>query len=137
MFYGEAMIDVLKHSGRIAWAGIGLSVGIVIFARPGIALTVSPTVTYDDLIATILTALGVILAALALFIGIIAFFGWVTFEKRIAQSAETFLERRFSPDDPRYIELLAEIKQDVRRQIEFGRNRDLPENENPFSEDSQ
>lgn len=131
------MIDVLKHSGRIAWASIGMSVGIVFFARPEVALTVSPTVSYDDLIATILTALGVILAALALFIAIIAFFGWVTFEKRIGESAENFLERRFSPEDPRYMELLSEIKQDVRRQIEFARKRDLPENDNPFSEDSQ
>lgn len=75
------------------------------------------TMTYADFIALILTALGVMLTVLTIFLGVLAFVGWTTFETKMKVSSEDFLERRFSPADPRYADLVMEIKEDVRREV--------------------
>ncbi len=90
--------------------------------------------TYADFIALILTALGVMLTVLTIFLGVLAFVGWTTFETKMKVSSEEFLDRRFSPADPRYAELVAEIKEDVRREVRISEeNKDNnPENKNPM-----
>ncbi|WP_332746608.1 hypothetical protein [Sphingomonas sp. ZB1N12] len=107
--------------------------------QAGSGLTPSPNdkISSADFISIILTALGVILAALALFLGGLAIIGWSAFESRVKQSSDEFLERRFSTTDIRYVELVQEIKEDVRREIQVARGRKPQiENDSTFDEDA-
>ncbi len=76
------------------------------------------------------------LTALTIFLGVLAFVGWTTFESKMKSSSEEFLEKRFSPVDPRYAELVEEIKEDVRREVRIAevnerQAKENLENENP------
>lgn len=99
--------------------------------------------TYADFLSLILTALGVMLTVLTIFLGVLAFVGWATFESKMKMSSEEFLEKRFSPADPRYADLVTEIKEDVRREVRIAeeskpRAGDNPENDDPtIDEDVQ
>ena len=111
--------------------------GLLYIIQKGSGLTAHPNdaINSADFISIILTALGVILAALALFLGGLAIIGWTSFEAKLAQSAEEFLERRFSTNDQRYVNLIDELKQDVRREMALSRRKagDI-ENNSPFDE---
>lgn len=126
------MLKVLQSTVLLL---IGAALVVVIQIGSGLSFA-NMTFSSAEFISIILTALGVILAALALFIGVLAVIGWATFESKIKSTSEEFLERRFSTDDLRYGELIAEIKEDVRRQIATTQRHELPENESPYSEDA-
>lgn len=115
----------------------GAALMYVIKAGSGLQLLPSDKISSADFISIILTALGVVLAALALFIGGLAIVGWATFEDRLKQHSEEFLKRRFSADDPRYVDLINELKEDVRRELELRKTaRKEPENASPFDPDA-
>lgn len=114
----------------------GASLMYVIEAGSGLRLKPNPDISAADFISIILTALGVILAALALFIGGLAIVGWATFEEKLRQNSDDFLRKRFSPDDQRYVDLITEIKEDVRREIQIRSVRTDIENQSPFDPDS-
>lgn len=109
----------------------------VIEAGSGLRLTPNSDISASDFISIILSALGVILTALALFLGVLALVGWATFEERLKQNSDEFLKKRFSAEDERYIELINEIKEDVRRemQLKAPAKADI-ENESPFDSDA-
>ena len=115
----------------------GAALLYVIQAGSGLAPQPNDKISASEFISIILTALAVILAALALFLGGLAIIGWNSFEARVKRNAEDFLEKRFSTSDQRYIDLVEEIKEDVRREIQVarGRNRSL-ENDSSFGEDA-
>lgn len=115
----------------------GAALMYVIQAGSGLRLLPSDEISSADFISIILTALGVILAAAALFIGGLAIIGWATFEERLRQHSEDFLRRRFSTDDQRYVDLISELKEDVRRELELKKPKapDL-ENRSPFDPDA-
>jgi hypothetical protein len=115
----------------------GAALMYVIQAGSNLTLLPSDRITSADFISIILTALGVILAALALFIGGLAIIGWATFEDRLKHNSEEFLKIRFSTDDERYVELIKELKEDVRREMDL--KKDVPkeiENQSPFDPDA-
>ena len=115
----------------------GAALMYVIQAGSGLAFMPSDKISPSDFISIILSALGVTLAALALFLGGLAIIGWSAFEDRVKQNSEEFLERRFSATDPRYVELIEELKEDVRRELEISRRQQPQiENESPFDEDA-
>lgn len=109
----------------------------VIEAGSSLRLRPNSDISSADFISIILTALGVILAALAIFIGGIAVIGWATFEEKLRQNSDDFLKRRFSPEDQRYVDLIADIKEDVRREIQIRSSaaNDI-ENRSPFDPDA-
>ena len=114
----------------------GAALMLIVQSASGLSFTPAASLDASAFVSIILTALGVILAALALFIGVLAIIGWTTFESKVKNSSEQFLEKRFSTDDPRYLDLIKEIKEDVRRQIDVSRKRTIIENESPYSEDA-
>jgi hypothetical protein len=115
----------------------GAALMFVVKAGSGLNLLPSDRISSADFISIILTALGVILAALALFIGVLAIVGWATFEERLKHHSEEFLRRRFSPEDQRYVDLVNELKEDVRRELELKNPKpDEVENESPFDPDA-
>lgn len=109
---------------------------LMLLLMKGSGLSFSPTdkISPSDFLSIILSALGVMLTAVTVFLGALALIGWATFEARVAQSAEVFLERRFSETDPRYVALVEELKRDSLR----GTRPTYPtENDSPYAEDAE
>jgi len=68
-----------------------------------IDLRVMPVdMTYSDLVAVLLTGISLLVALLAVFLGVLAFIGWQNFDKRVAQHTEECLNREFSRDGKFY-----------------------------------
>lgn len=122
------MRTFLHAAAAITMAIIGASIFAVILKASGLRFAPDPEIGPAEFISIILTALGVIIAAVTLFIGALAVFGWATFETRVTQASEEFLEKRFSPSDSRYNQLLEDLKEDVRLQILTSQNTEEPEN---------
>jgi hypothetical protein len=137
---------------------------VVIVKGSGLTFSPNRSISEAEFVSIILTALGVMLTAVTVFLGALAIIGWSTFETRVQQSAEAFmkmrfadndpdyrkfveklelsvnenaerfLENRFSPEDPRYVNLVEDIK---RASLEGTRQSYVEENESPFAEDAQ
>jgi len=115
----------------------GAALMYVIEAGSGLRLMPNDKISPADFISIILTALGVILAALALILGGLAIVGWATFEEKLKQNSDEFLRNRFSPEDQRYVDLINEIKEDVRREIQIKSSIKVEiENQSPFDPDA-
>ncbi|WP_147372857.1 hypothetical protein [Henriciella mobilis] len=75
------------------------TVAILFLAFSSFELRLKPiSMTYADWIAILLTAVAVIVTVLALFLGILAFVGWQTFDKRIRQRVVEYIKTGFSRD---------------------------------------
>ncbi|MBB4641959.1 hypothetical protein [Rhizorhapis suberifaciens] len=116
----------------------GAALLYVIEAGSNLELTPKGDISAADFISIILTALGVILAALAIFLGGLAIIGWATFEEKLKQNSEEFLKKRFSPEDERYVDLIEELKEDVRREMNLRKQPKTEDIENisPFDPDA-
>lgn len=113
----------------------GAALVVVVMQGSGLALQPNEEISRADFLAIILTAVAVILTAITIFLGALAFVGWATFETRVKQSSDAFLEKRFSDDDPRYMRLVNDLKEDVGRRITFeGESPKTPENESNLDE---
>ena len=131
------MVTVRNALLIIVLLATGAALLVVIQAGTGLRLLPNDNISPADFISIILTALGVILAALALFIGGLAIVGWATFEDRLKQNSEEFLSRRFSTEDQRYVNLINDLKEDVRREMDL-KNPNISdiENQSPFDPDA-
>jgi hypothetical protein len=120
---------VLLLAGPFLW--------VVLVHGSGLTLHPNDQITRADFLAIILSALGVMLMAITIFLGALAVIGWATFETRVKQASEAFLEKRFSEDDSRYATLVNDLKEDVTRRILKGGRPEYPnENASPFDEDA-
>lgn len=111
----------------------GAALLMVVLKGSDLILAPNPNVGTSDFIGIILTALGVMLTAVTVFLGALALIGWATFEARVNQSAEAFLEKRFSEKDPRYLSLVEDLR---RASLEGTRQKYPDENNSPYSEDA-
>lgn len=65
---------------------------ILILGAHEFHLTVVPLgMSYSDWVAVLLTGVGLIISVLAVFLGVLAFVGWQTFDRRVAQRVEEVL----------------------------------------------
>jgi len=97
----------------------GAALLVVIGKGSGLELVPNEQISRADYLSIILTSLAVMLTTLTIFLGVLAIFGWATFETRVKQSSESFLDKRFSENDPRYLKLVNELKKDVRSRIKL------------------
>lgn len=71
-----------------------------------------------DFISIILTALGVILAAMTLILGLLAVVGWTsiqtTVERKVEAISKDHLKSRFGDEDKEYLQFVEDIKEDIR-----------------------
>lgn len=136
---------------------------VVVVKGSGLTFGPNRSVSEAEFVSIILSALGVMLTAVTVFLGALAIIGWSTFETRVqksaeafmkmrfgdedpdyqafitrvearvATSAESFLDRRFSEDDPRYVKMVEDLKK-----ASLGGNTETydEENESPFAEDA-
>lgn len=128
---------------RILIAMLLICLGAALFSvamkASGLSFAPDPDIGPSEFISIILTALGVIIAVVTLLIGVMAIYGWITFETRVTQASQEFLKKRFSPEDPQYAELIAEIKGDVRLQLMLSQKREdqlenMTQTDNPDAE---
>jgi hypothetical protein len=155
-------MKLLKQSlGAVFWMLVGSTLLVVTVKGSGLTFGPNRSVSEAEFVSIILSALGVMLTAVTVFLGALAIIGWTTFETRVQQSAEafmrvrfaeddpdykafmervatqvnesteSFLDRRFSDDDPRYIQLVEDLKK-----ASLGGNTEeySEENESPYDE---
>src|SRR5689334_21498399 len=129
------MPRLLQVLGGLILVQLGAVLAVVMMKASGMTPTPAETLSYADFTGIILSALGVILGALAVFLGAVAFVGWAAFEAMVERRANSYLDRRFSPEDDRYVKLVEDLKQDVRREMSLrGQKRaeEEVENKSPF-----
>jgi hypothetical protein len=134
---GNAMQILVSLAKAIFLLILGAVLAYILWAGSNLRLEPNPNITYVDFISITLTALGTILAALAIFLGGMALVSWRTFDNRVKYHAEEFLEKRFSPSDQRYADLVETLRDDARReaQIANGTGKEI-ENFSGFDEDA-
>ncbi len=97
---------------------LGAALMYAIEAASGLTFTRTQNLTPAEFITIVLSALGVILAAMTLMIGALAIIGWNSIqsrvERKVDESSEDYLKRRFSDDDEEYQQFVEDIKEDVR-----------------------
>lgn len=71
-------------------------------------------ITPADFLAIILSALGVMVAILTFFLGVLAIFGWTAFRTIIEDKFEDLFRRRFDANDPAYGALVEQLVEDAR-----------------------
>ena len=131
------MPRLLHALGALVLVLLGAALAVVMMKASGMTPTPAAQLSYADFTGIILSALGVILGALAVFLGAIAFVGWATFEAMVERRANKYLEQRFSPEDDRYVQLVQELKEDVRREISLRSHKPASEeveNKSPYDE---
>lgn len=100
---------------------LGAALMYVIDAGSGLNFTQRDDLTAAEFMSIILSALGVILAAVTLMLGALAIVGWNSLEsraeKKVAETSRDFLRKRFSEEDVEYMEFVENIKEDVRIRI--------------------
>lgn len=116
-----AMSKLLASLLSILLVMLGASLMYVVDAASGLQFAKRGDISASEFTSIILTALGVILAAVTLMLGALAVVGWNSLEsraeKKVAETARTYLRKRFSEDDAEYIEFVENIKEDVRIRI--------------------
>ncbi len=80
------------------------------------ALTVAPHVTFVDLAVIVLTATGVIVAAMAVILGVLAFFGWRAIQNAAAERARRAVNHYLQSDEFR-VNLKAAVASEVAEQL--------------------
>ncbi|WP_157696577.1 hypothetical protein [Porphyrobacter sp. CACIAM 03H1] len=114
------MEGYIKFCRRLTLVGLGVAVGIIAASEPNVSFVVSTNMKYTDLVAVILTALGVILAALAAVIGLLAYINWQRFENNVQIKVEEYLNNFVKPTE-RYEairDLIEDHKEKTRRLLE-------------------
>lgn len=91
---------------------------VVVVKGSGLTFGPNRAVTESEFVSIILTALGVMLTAVTVFLGALAIIGWATFETRVQQSADAFMNRRFADDDPDYQAFLKKVEDKVNSNAE-------------------
>lgn len=93
----------------------------VIEAGSSLKFLPSDTISPADFISIILTALGVILAAMAIMLGLVAVVGWSSIrtmiESRSDEVSRDYLKNRFSDKNEQYLQFVEDVKEDVRIRI--------------------
>lgn len=102
----------------IFWMLVGAV--LLVVAVKGSGLTFGPNrhVSEAEFVSIILTALGVMLTAVTVFLGALAIIGWSTFETRVQQSADAFMFKRFADDDPDYQKFVRKVESQVNQNAE-------------------
>jgi hypothetical protein len=103
--------------GYIAAAIFGAVILAVVLRASGIQARVKEDISFADFTIVILSALGVMIAILTFFLGVLAFFGWTTFRATIEEKSEELFRRRFDANNPEYGALVNQLVEDARAQM--------------------
>lgn len=112
----------------------GAALLFLVVEGSGLSLSPSPNVSGSEFVSIILSALGVVLAAVTVLLGILAIIGWATFESRVEESAKAFLSERFRPGSEEYDEVFEKIKGELLNNLESSVQKRFSEEDPRFQE---
>ena len=107
---------LLRFFGYLAAAIFGACLLMVLLDGSGIQPIVRRDIPTADFLGIILSALGVMVAILTFFLGVLAFFGWTAFRTIIEDKFEELFRRRFDASNPEYGALVNQLVEDARAQ---------------------
>lgn len=112
-------MGLIKQGAAAAfWMLIGAVLLVVAVKGSGLTFAPNRNVFESEFVSIILTALGVMLTAVTVFLGALAIIGWSTFETRVQQSADAFMVRRFADEDPDYKAFVSKVEEQVNENAE-------------------
>ena len=80
----------------------------------GVSLKPRSDVTSVDIVTIVLASLGLIIAILTFFLGVVAFFGWSAFRTIMDERFEESVRKKFNPTNKEYRELLTRFMEDAK-----------------------
>lgn len=80
----------------------------------GVRASMRAELSQVEVVTIVLGALGVMIAILTLFLGVLAFYGWATFRSIIEERFDEAMRRRFDPGDDEYQLLLTKVIEDAK-----------------------
>lgn len=80
----------------------------------GVSMTQKPNLTNVDILTVVLASLGVMVAILTFFLGVIAFFGWSAFRTLFEERFEDSVRKKFDPVNEEYADLLQRFLEDAK-----------------------
>jgi hypothetical protein len=126
---GGIMSRLRQGLVAIFWMLAGAVLLVVAVKGAGLSFGPNRNVSESEFVSIILTALGVMLTAVTVFLGALAIIGWSTFETRVQQSAEAFMNRRFADEDPDYQAFVMKVEAQVNQNAEQFLERRFSEND--------
>jgi hypothetical protein len=108
---------IIRALGYLAAAVIGAVLLMVMLRASGIQPRVKEDISFADFTVVVLSALGVMVAILTFFLGVLAFFGWSAFRTIIEDKFEELFRRRFDASNPEYGTVVNQLVEDARAQM--------------------
>jgi hypothetical protein len=105
---------LLRFLAYLAAAIFGACLLIILLEGSGMQPIVRKDIPAADFLGIILSALGVMVAILTFFLGVLAFFGWTAFRTIIEDKFEDLFRRRFDASNPEYGALVDQLVEDAR-----------------------
>jgi hypothetical protein len=103
--------------GYLAATVVGAVLLMVMLRASGIQPRVKEDISFADFTVVVLSALGVMVAILTFFLGVLAFFGWSAFRTIIEDKFEELFRRRFDASNPEYGTVVNQLVEDARAQM--------------------
>ncbi|MFN2474305.1 MAG: hypothetical protein ABR588_10370 [Sphingomicrobium sp.] len=93
---------------------LGAAAFCLILWTGGVRPVVRQELSSIDIVTMVLGALGVMVAILTLFLGVLALFGWTAFRSIIEERFDHKMRERFNPANDEYKELLKNVVEDAK-----------------------
>jgi len=115
----------------------GAAIILIVLDASHLRPSIRNDVSNADFLAVILSALGVMIAILTFFLGVLAIFGWTAFRTIIDDKFEDLVRRRFDANNPQYGQMVSRLVDDARAQLQAEKPPidDLPENDPELDQD--
>lgn len=134
MFRYGCMDSYLKICGKFFLVAVGVALGILMFGKTEATIRTTVDMSYLEMVAAVLTALGVILAALAVFLGGVAYINWRRFDDHVRDKVEEYLEEFVKPTE-RYDAIKDLIEENKEKTQRLAKAEKELENLSNFDED--
>jgi len=107
---------------------LGAAAFALVLWSTGVQATVRADLTSVDVVTIVLGALGVMIAILTLFLGVLAIYGWATFRSIIEERFDEAVRQRFDPSKDEYKSLLTKVIEDAKSlQVTSAAQSDVPD----------
>ena len=105
---------IMRVLGTLAAALCGAAVTLVLLHASGIEPRAKDDISFADFAVVVLAALGIMVAILTFFLGVLAIFGWSAFRAIINDNFDDLFRRRFDANNPQYAETVSRLVEDAR-----------------------
>jgi len=110
---------------------------LVVQSASGLQPAMRDDISTANFLAIILSALGVMVAILTFFLGVLAIFGWTAFRTIIEDKSESLFRNRFNANNPEYGALVEQLVEDARAQMAADRIAQAQSEEEPDPDEDE